>query len=101
MLEHVSAHATYRFVISDEEEERPRLLVCVIIHCIDNISHLLLQIWLFKPKIRISYMLPAPYLLPKQGSIDASKVLYRILGPSSTTMALKECVMPDRLVSTL
>ncbi|OAX42316.1 hypothetical protein K503DRAFT_683559 [Rhizopogon vinicolor AM-OR11-026] len=73
MLEHVSAHATYRFVISDEEEERPRLLI-----------------WLFKPKIRVSYMLPAAYLLPKQGSIDASKVLYRILGPSSSTMALKD-----------
>ncbi|KAG1745162.1 HECT-like ubiquitin-conjugating enzyme-binding-domain-containing protein [Suillus lakei] len=73
MLEHVSAHATYRFVITDEEEERPRILV-----------------WLFKPKIRVSYMLPTPYLLPKQGSIDASKVLYRILGPSSSTMALKD-----------
>lgn len=73
MLEHVSAHATYRFVISDEEEERPRILV-----------------WLFKPKIRVSYMLPTPYLLPKQGSIDASKVLYRILGPSSSTMALED-----------
>lgn len=47
-------------------------------------------------------MLPAPYLLPKQGSIDASKVLYRILlGPSSTTMVLKECVMPDGLTHAL
>ncbi|KAG1876394.1 HECT-like ubiquitin-conjugating enzyme-binding-domain-containing protein [Suillus subluteus] len=73
MLEHVSAHATYRFVISDEEEERPRILV-----------------WLFKPKIRVSYMLRTPYLLPKQGSIDASKVLYKILGPSSSTMALED-----------
>jgi hypothetical protein len=27
MMEFVHAHATYRFVISDEEEERPRLLV--------------------------------------------------------------------------
>jgi hypothetical protein len=27
MLEHVQAHATYRFVLSDEEDERPRLLV--------------------------------------------------------------------------
>ncbi|KAG2109926.1 HECT-like ubiquitin-conjugating enzyme-binding-domain-containing protein [Suillus discolor] len=73
MLEHVSAHATYRFVISDEEEERPRILV-----------------WLFKPRIRVSYMLPTSYLIPKQGSIDASKVLYKILGPSSSTMALKD-----------
>ena len=27
MLEHVQAHATYRFVLSDEEDEKPRLLV--------------------------------------------------------------------------
>ncbi|KAH7928594.1 hypothetical protein BV22DRAFT_193313 [Leucogyrophana mollusca] len=73
MLEHVSAHATYRFVISDEEEERPRLLV-----------------WLFKPKIRLSYMLANPYLLAKNGSIDASKVMYKILGPSSPSADLKE-----------
>lgn len=29
MNEFVHAHATYRFVIVDEEEERPRILVCV------------------------------------------------------------------------
>ncbi|KAL4072538.1 HECT-like ubiquitin-conjugating enzyme-binding-domain-containing protein [Scleroderma yunnanense] len=68
MLEHVRAHATYRFVLSDEEEEKPRLLV-----------------WLFKPKIRMSYMLASPLLLPKNDSLDASKVLYKILGPDSTT----------------
>ncbi|KAH7907663.1 HECT-like ubiquitin-conjugating enzyme-binding-domain-containing protein [Hygrophoropsis aurantiaca] len=68
MLEHVSAHATYRFVISDEEEELPRLLI-----------------WLFKPRIRLSYMLATPYVLPKKGSIEASKVMYQILGPSSPT----------------
>ncbi|KAG6333893.1 hypothetical protein ID866_5195 [Astraeus odoratus] len=68
MLEHVQAHATYRFVLSDEEEERPRLLV-----------------WLFKPSIRISYMLASPLLLPKANSVKASKVLYKILGPDSTT----------------
>ncbi|KIJ61613.1 hypothetical protein HYDPIDRAFT_137583 [Hydnomerulius pinastri MD-312] len=73
MLEHVQAHATYRFVLSDEEEEKPRLLI-----------------WLFKPKIRISYMLPAPYHLPKSGSIDASKVLYKILGPTSSTTDIKD-----------
>jgi hypothetical protein len=27
MIEYVQAHATYRFVIFDEEDERPRLLV--------------------------------------------------------------------------
>ncbi|KAF9225898.1 hypothetical protein BS17DRAFT_777838 [Gyrodon lividus] len=72
MLEHVQAHATYRFVLSDEEEEKPRLLI-----------------WLFKPKIRISYMLSTPYLLPKNDSVDASKVLYKILGPTSATIDIK------------
>jgi hypothetical protein len=60
-----------------------------------KISYTSRKVWLFKPKIRVSYMLPTPYLLPKQGSIDASKVLYKILGPSSSTMALKECVIFD------
>jgi hypothetical protein len=32
MLEFVHAHATYRFVIFDEEDERPRILVCVVFH---------------------------------------------------------------------
>ncbi|KAI9567457.1 HECT-like ubiquitin-conjugating enzyme-binding-domain-containing protein [Boletus coccyginus] len=73
MLEHVQAHATYRFVLSDEEDERPRLLI-----------------WLFKPRIRLSYMLPAPALLPKSGTVDASKVLYKILGPTSATSDLKD-----------
>ncbi|KAF9233430.1 HECT-like ubiquitin-conjugating enzyme-binding-domain-containing protein [Melanogaster broomeanus] len=73
MIEHVQSHATYRFVLSDEEEEKPRLLI-----------------WLFKPKIRISYMLSTPYLLPKSDAADASKVLYKILGPTSTTIDLKD-----------
>lgn len=68
MIEHVQAHATYRFVLSDEEEEKPRILV-----------------WLFKPRIRISYMLSSPLFLPRNDSIEASKVLYKILGPDSTT----------------
>ncbi|KAN0084280.1 HECT-like Ubiquitin-conjugating enzyme (E2)-binding domain containing protein [Tylopilus felleus] len=73
MLEHVQAHATYRFVLSDEEDERPRLLI-----------------WLFKPRIRLSYMLPAPALLPKSGTVDTSKVLYKILGPTTASSDLKE-----------
>lgn len=28
MNEYVHAHATYRFIIMDEEQERPRILVC-------------------------------------------------------------------------
>ncbi|KAI0049166.1 hypothetical protein FA95DRAFT_1538607 [Auriscalpium vulgare] len=67
MAELARAHATYRFVVVDEEEERPRLLV-----------------WLFKPNIRLSYLTQSPYLLPKQGTFQAAKVLYKIIGPSTT-----------------
>jgi hypothetical protein len=28
MIELSQAHATYRFIVCDEEEEKPRLLVC-------------------------------------------------------------------------
>ncbi|KAI0064260.1 hypothetical protein BV25DRAFT_299244 [Artomyces pyxidatus] len=66
MVELARAHATYRFVIMDEEEERPRLLI-----------------WLFKPSMRLSYNAQSHYLLPKRGVILAAKVLYKILGPST------------------
>jgi hypothetical protein len=42
MMEFVHAHATYRFVISDEEDERPRLLVSCILNfandCCSNLA---------------------------------------------------------------
>ena len=75
MSEFVHAHATYRFVILDEEEERPRLLI-----------------WLFKPSMRMSYTTPTEYVLPKSGSINAAKVLFKILGPSAAYSDLQSCV---------
>jgi len=66
-MEFVNAHATYRFVISDEEEERPRLLV-----------------WLFKPSIRISYRTPRQFGMPRSGAINAAKVLFKILTRSTS-----------------
>ncbi|CCL98723.1 uncharacterized protein FIBRA_00728 [Fibroporia radiculosa] len=66
MNEFVHAHATYRFIIFDEEEERPRILV-----------------WLFKPSMRMAYITPTEYIIPKSGSIHAAKVLFKILGPST------------------
>ncbi|KAL6306328.1 HECT-like ubiquitin-conjugating enzyme-binding-domain-containing protein [Sparassis latifolia] len=65
MNEFVQAHATYRFVILDEEDERPRILM-----------------WLFKPNMRLAYITPAQYVIPKSGSIHAAKVLYKVLKPS-------------------
>ncbi|TFY68125.1 hypothetical protein EVJ58_g1211 [Rhodofomes roseus] len=66
MNEFVHAHATYRFVILDEEEERQRLLI-----------------WLFKPSMRLAYTTPTEYVMPKSASIHAAKVLFKILGPSA------------------
>jgi hypothetical protein len=73
MMEFVHAHATYRFVISDEEDERPRLLI-----------------WLFKPSIRLAYSTPKQYVLPKNGSIHSAKVLFKILGPSTASTDMKD-----------
>lgn len=70
MNEFVQAHATYRFVIVDEEEDRPRILV-----------------WLFKPNMRIAYRTPSQYVLPKTGSIRAAKVLFKLLGASTDVQA--------------
>ncbi|PCH35091.1 hypothetical protein WOLCODRAFT_106948 [Wolfiporia cocos MD-104 SS10] len=64
MNEFVHAHATYRFIIMDEEDERPRILI-----------------WLFKPSMRIAYTTPTQYVIPKSGSVHAAKVLYKIIGP--------------------
>ncbi|CAL1699135.1 unnamed protein product [Somion occarium] len=66
MNEFVQAHATYRFVIVDEEDDRPRILV-----------------WLFKPNMRLSYTTPSQFLIPKSGSIRAAKVLFKLLAPST------------------
>lgn len=72
----MQAHATYRFVILDEEEERPRLLV-----------------WLFKPSMRMAYATPTEYVLPKNASIHAAKVLFKVLGPSAVYSDLQSCVI--------
>lgn len=82
MNEFVNAHATYRFVILDEEEERQRLLV-----------------WLFKPSMRMAYATPTEYVLPKSGSIHAAKVLFKVLGPSAVYSGLPSCVIHVFLVS--
>lgn len=59
----------------------------VIILCL-----LCLQIWLFKPNMRIAYSTPAQYLLPKVGNIHGAKVLYRILGPETASIDLDRYV---------
>ncbi|THH28586.1 hypothetical protein EUX98_g5594 [Antrodiella citrinella] len=71
MIEFVQAHATYRFLMIDEEEDRPRILI-----------------WLFKPNMRLSYTTPTQYTIPKSGSIRAAKILFKILSPSTSSFDL-------------
>jgi len=72
MTEFVEAHASYRFIILDEEDERPRILV-----------------WLFKPHMRIAYTTQTQYSMPRSASIQTAKVLFKLLGPSEATSDLK------------
>ncbi|KAF8591361.1 hypothetical protein K439DRAFT_1327342, partial [Ramaria rubella] len=65
MDEFVQAHATYRFVLLDEEDEKPRILI-----------------WMFKPNLRISYAASDHYFMARSASIQAAKVHFKILGPS-------------------
>ena len=84
MNEFVYAHATYRFVIFDEEEERPRILVCFPPTRLCELqSDRAFQVWLFKPTMRLSYTVPTQYVIPKSGSIRAAKVLFKILDTAS------------------
>ncbi|KAJ6595623.1 HECT-like ubiquitin-conjugating enzyme-binding-domain-containing protein [Mycena vulgaris] len=72
MTEFVEAHASYRFIILDEEDERARILV-----------------WLFKPNMRLAYTTQTQYSMPRSASIRTAKVLYKLLGPSEATADLK------------
>lgn len=72
MMEFVQAHASYRFVIRDEEQEKPRILI-----------------WLFKPRMRLSYTTLRARALPKTASINAAKVLYKLIGPAEVTKDIK------------
>ena len=76
MNEFVHAHATYRFVVFDEEEERPRILI-----------------WLFKPTMKLSYAVQTQYVIPKSGAIRAAKVLYKILDTASVYSDLDGLVL--------
>ncbi|KAF7318784.1 hypothetical protein HMN09_00390700 [Mycena chlorophos] len=72
MVEYVEAHASYRFIILDEEEERARILI-----------------WLFKPNMRLAYSTQTQYALPRSASIRTAKVLFKLLGPSEATTDLQ------------
>jgi ubiquitin-protein ligase E3 D len=87
MIEFVQAHATYRFVIFDEEDERPRLLVSVSYATV-SASSLFAKLWMFKPSIRLAYNMRTPRASPKNAAIHAAKVLYKLFGPSEDPIDL-------------
>ncbi|CAK5261895.1 unnamed protein product [Mycena citricolor] len=78
MSEFVEAHASYRFIVFDEEDERPRILM-----------------WLFKPSMRLAYSTQTLYSMPRSASIRTAKVLFKLLGPSEATLDLKRQVLLD------
>ncbi|CAE6344156.1 unnamed protein product [Rhizoctonia solani] len=64
MVDLAQAHASYRFVIQDEETETPRILI-----------------WLFKSAIQLSYAGATGSIIPSSGTITAAKVTFVIFGP--------------------
>lgn len=66
MLELSQAHASHRFVISDETTNEPRL-----------------ALWLFNPSMRVSYRKPQAGLTEgAETSLRAAKIMYQVLGDS-------------------
>src|SRR6266404_6042426 len=46
------------------------------------------KMWLFKPNMRLSYKASKHYLLAECGTIQAAKVLFKVLDPSMSDMEL-------------
>ncbi|KAG8958908.1 hypothetical protein FRC03_008712 [Tulasnella sp. 419] len=65
MIEVQQAHAVHRFILKDEEDEKPRILI-----------------WLFNPSVKISFNSAKQYTLPTDNSVlHVAKVLFFIVGP--------------------
>ncbi|KZO94252.1 hypothetical protein CALVIDRAFT_539298 [Calocera viscosa TUFC12733] len=65
MRESVEAHACYHFILNDEEEGRPRILI-----------------WLFNSSVELSWSSRKSYFLPKEGACNGALVFYKVIGPS-------------------
>ncbi|KAG9122785.1 hypothetical protein FRC07_000684 [Ceratobasidium sp. 392] len=72
MVDLAQAHASYRFIVQDEESGVTRILI-----------------WLFKPSIQLSYAGAAGSVIPARGSITAAKVTFVIFGPSEPANSLE------------
>lgn len=89
MIEFVHAHASYRFVVLDEEEEKPRILVRRTLVSVGAATDHHRQMWLFKPNIQLAYTARTHYSLPKSANMHAAKVLFKLVGPSEERTDLK------------
>lgn len=73
---------------------------CAAVHPDPTVgASLWLQIWLFKPSMRIAYATPTQYLLSKVGSIHGAKILYRILGPETASTDLARWVLSESAIN--
>ncbi|KAG9101781.1 hypothetical protein FS749_003470 [Ceratobasidium sp. UAMH 11750] len=72
MVDLAQAHASYRFVVQDEENGITRILV-----------------WLFKPSIQLSYAGATGSVIPASGTITAAKVTFVIFGPGEPANSLE------------
>ncbi|EJD51155.1 hypothetical protein AURDEDRAFT_57237, partial [Auricularia subglabra TFB-10046 SS5] len=75
MHELAQAHAIWRFILVDEEEEKPRLLL-----------------WMLKPHMLISYEADKHYLIPRSGSLHVAKILFKLIGPGFPSPDVKTLV---------
>jgi hypothetical protein len=84
MLEVVHAHASYRFIIRDEEDEKIRILVSNKSSFALTELIIAVQVWLFNPSVRISHSVSRAFALPGIGSSHAAKVMFKLVGPTET-----------------
>lgn len=62
-----------------------------------EIAQLELQMWMFKPHIRISYATSNHNFMARSASISAAKVHFKVLGPS-VSPTLKRSVIAGSLI---
>ncbi|KAH7098859.1 HECT-like ubiquitin-conjugating enzyme-binding-domain-containing protein [Auriculariales sp. MPI-PUGE-AT-0066] len=75
MHELAQAHAVWRFIVLDEEEEKPRLLL-----------------WMLKPHMLVSYETNKHYLLKRTATLHVAKILYRLVKPTIPTPDIKSLI---------
>lgn len=69
--------------------------LCVVFSLSFSLSLLssITQVWLFKPNLQLAYTTSKRYAIPKSGSMNAAKVLYKLIGPTEGQLNLKTYVV--------